>query len=80
MVRVEGKKGNLVLFNDRDFHGSEQPVAVGCTTLIFNYYKLNAFGGKVKVVIPALLSGLDHYNQNNLYTADYFFRRQKSCL
>lgn len=66
MVRVEGKAGDLVLFDDRGFHGPEQPVSVSRTVLIFDYYKLEAFGNKTKAPIPVIVNDLGRLNAKQL--------------
>ncbi len=66
MVKVHGKKGDLVLFDDRGFHGPEQPSKKDRTVLIFDYYKLNKFGRRTKMKIPVFLNDLGHLNSNQL--------------
>ena len=66
LVRIEGHKGDLVLFDDRGFHGPEQPVSVSRTVLIFDYYKNAVFGGATKGAIPALINDLGRLNERQL--------------
>jgi len=67
MVRVDGQAGDLVLFDDRGFHGPEQPVTVSRTVLIFDYYKLETFGHKSKAPIPVIINDLSHLNAKQLH-------------
>lgn len=67
LVRVEGKKGDLVLFDDRGFHGPEQPVPVSRTVIILDYYNVAMFGRKTKTPFPALLNDLGHLTTRQLH-------------
>jgi Phytanoyl-CoA dioxygenase (PhyH) len=66
LVRVEGNKGDLVLFDDRGFHGPEQPTIASRTVLLFDYYKDAVFGGATKMAIPALINDLGNLNERQL--------------
>lgn len=66
MVKVLGKKGDLILFDDRGFHGPEQPSKENRTVLIFDYYKSNKFGARTKMKIPVFLNDLGHLTKDQL--------------
>lgn len=63
LVRIEGKKGDLILFDDRGFHGPEQPTSVPRTVLLLDYYSRDMFKGRTKTPIPMLLPDLGHLDQ-----------------
>ncbi len=44
LVRVDGKAGDLVLFDDRGFHGPDQPAPVSRTVILLDYYRVATFG------------------------------------
>ena len=66
LIRVEGQKGDLVLFDDRGFHGPEQPVPVSRTVLIFDYYNVAVFGRMTKTPFPVFLNDLGHLTPRQL--------------
>ena len=66
MRRVEGRKGDLILFDDRGFHGPEQPVSVSRTVVIFDYYKVQVFGNFVKSPSPVFVTDLADLNKRQL--------------
>src|SRR5690606_22934788 len=62
MRRFDGKKGDVVLFDHRGFHGPEQPCSVSRTVLLGGFHKTKAFGDVVNTpfpVYPHCLTGLD---------------------
>lgn len=65
-VRIEGRKGDLVLFDDRGFHGPEQPVNVPRTVIIWDYYERKAFKNRTKTPIPVLPTDLGRLNERQL--------------
>lgn len=66
LVRIEGKKGDLILFDDRGFHGPQQPTSAPRTVLLFDYYSRATFQGRTKTPIPMLLPDLGHLDQRQL--------------
>ena len=66
MIKVQGKKGDFVLFDDLGFHGPEHPSKKNRTVLIFDYYKLKKFGYRTKMKIPVFLNDLGNLNMNQL--------------
>jgi hypothetical protein len=65
-VKIHGLKGDLILFDDRGFHGPEQPSRKDRTVLIFDYYKLSKFGQRGKMKIPVFLNDLGHLDLKQL--------------
>ena len=65
-VRVDGKCGDLVLFDDRGFHGPEQPTKVNRTVLVFDFYKVGVFGHDTKVPVPLFLNDVAHLDPHQL--------------
>jgi len=47
LVKIKGKKGDVILFNDIGFHGPDQPSKSDRLCLILDYYNVNIFGHKV---------------------------------
>ena len=43
----KGKKGDLILFDDRGFHGPDQPSKKDRRVLLLDYYRNNTFGSVV---------------------------------
>ena len=43
-VRCEGRKGDVVLFDDRGFHGPDQPSRTDRWVILLDYYRVNTFG------------------------------------
>lgn len=46
-VRVDGQKGDLVLFDDRGYHGPDLPSTKERTVILIDYYKIATFGRKI---------------------------------
>lgn len=66
LVRIEGRKGDLVLFDDRGFHGPEQPVGVARTVLLFDFYKNDVFGRATKAPLPMFINDLGGLDEHQL--------------
>jgi hypothetical protein len=43
-VRIDGLKGDIVLFDDRGYHGPEMPMPVSRTVILVDYYSTAVFG------------------------------------
>jgi len=56
-VRIEGKAGDFVIFDDRGFHGPDQPSFVQRTVILVDYYRVATFGRKL--VSPVALWSTD---------------------
>ena len=59
--RIDGKAGDLVLFDDRGFHGPDQPSSVPRTVILLDYYRVATFGRTQvapMLAYPADLGGL----------------------
>lgn len=44
LVRIDGQAGDFVLFDDRGFHGPDQPSRVQRTVILVDYYRVDTFG------------------------------------
>jgi len=44
MVRIDGKAGDFVIFDDRGFHGPDQPSRARRTVILVDYYRVDTFG------------------------------------
>lgn len=45
-TRIDGQRGDLVLFDDRGFHGPDQPSSHERTVILLDYYRVETFGHK----------------------------------
>lgn len=43
-IRLDGQKGDLVLFDDRGFHGPDQPATARRIVILLDYYRVKTFG------------------------------------
>lgn len=66
LVRIEGKAGDLVLFDDRGFHAPEQPVTVPRTVIILDYYDRTAFDAMTKTPLPVLATDLGRLSRRQI--------------
>ena len=66
LLRVEGNKGDVVLFNDLGAHGPEQPVKTHRKVLLGDYYNMDVFGFETKTAIPIFMSDLRGLNSEQL--------------
>lgn len=66
VVRIEGKCGDIVLFDDRGFHGPQQPCKTARTVLIWDTYKRETFGHLIKSSVPVLVPDLNRLSQRQL--------------
>lgn len=60
--RLDGKAGDLVLFDDRGFHGPDQPSRAQRTVVLLDYYRVKTFGrAQVSPILAYTcdLAGLD---------------------
>jgi hypothetical protein len=67
--RLDGKAGDVILFDDRGFHGPDQPATAERTVILLDYYRVKTFGHTQ--VTPSLmysadLAGLDTRQQRVL--------------
>lgn len=51
-VRVEGRKGDLVLFDDRGFHGPDHPSKKSRTAILVDYYRTDVLGNVQVTPLP----------------------------
>ena len=56
--RINGKKGDIVIFDEGGFHGPEQPVKNSRTVIISGFRSKKIFENKTKTEIPILNSSL----------------------
>ena len=50
-MRCDGQAGDLVLFDDRGFHGPDQPTNADRTVILLDYYRVDTLG-RVQVSMP----------------------------
>ena len=51
-TRIDGQRGDLVLFDDRGFHGPDQPSRSERTVILLDYYRVETFGRKQVAPFP----------------------------
>lgn len=66
MVPIKGKVGDVVLFDDRGFHGPDQPTHAQRLVIIFDYFSTKALGRVMKSPPPVLLNSLSHLDDHQL--------------
>tara|TARA_B100001059_G_C17821369_1_gene578500 strand:- start:1973 stop:2896 length:924 start_codon:yes stop_codon:yes gene_type:complete len=66
MLRINGKKGDLVIFDERGFHGPEQPVKTPRTVLLYGFQSKIATLNKSRTGIPVVISDLKDLDENQL--------------
>nr|AIE97705.1 hypothetical protein [uncultured marine thaumarchaeote KM3_02_B09] len=87
-VRCDGKKGDLVLFDDRGFHGPAQPSSHERLVIIVDYYRVSTFGRSQVSPMPIWSSDIARLSPRQLRAAgagatymirpeDYSFTRFK---
>jgi hypothetical protein len=58
-VRIEGRRGDVVVFDDRGFHGPTQPARASRLVMLLDWMNCAAWGGRVQVrPFPILTSDL----------------------
>jgi len=87
-VRCDGKRGDLVLFDDRGFHGPDQPSRTSRLVILIDYFRIATFGRMQVSPMPILSTDLAKMNDRQLRAAgmgatymvptmDYTFTRFK---
>ena len=64
--RIDGRAGDLVLFDDRGFHAPEQPTSATRTVFIFDYYSVKDLGRVTKSPPPLLINDLSHLDERKM--------------
>jgi len=68
-VRCDGKKGDLVLFDDRGFHGPDQPSQTSRLVILLDYYRVATFGRTQVSPMPIWSTDLAKMNARQLRAA-----------
>lgn len=58
LLRISGKSGDVIIFDETGFHGPEQPTSKERIALLSGYQLFEATNGKTRTQIPVLLSDL----------------------
>tara|TARA_B100000965_G_C19592700_1_gene758661 strand:+ start:2247 stop:3158 length:912 start_codon:yes stop_codon:yes gene_type:complete len=66
MRKINGKKGDLIIFDERGFHGPEQPVKVPRTVLLYGFQSKIATSNKSRTGIPVIISDLERLDMHQL--------------
>lgn len=64
--KIVGKAGDVVLFDERGFHGPEQPTKAERKVLLFGYQSRLATSNRARTGIPVIISDLEDLNQRQL--------------
>jgi len=65
-VKMVGKAGDILIFDDAGFHGPENPSKEDRTTLMFAYLRNTDFGGKIRNPAPIIPTSLNNINSEQL--------------
>lgn len=66
LYRIIGKRGDLIVFDERGFHGPEQPVTTSRTILLFGYQSCKATKNTTKTQNPVIINDLIDLNNRQL--------------
>ena len=80
-VRIDGLKGDLVIFDDRGFHGPAQPSTAQRTVILLDYYRVDTFGYFQVSPMPIWSSDIGRMSDKQLRVAgagaDYWIPPEK---
>ena len=62
---IKGLQGDLILFDDRGFHGPDQPSSKDRRVIIFDYYRDKTFGSTVVEPHKVKINDLEIFQKNN---------------
>jgi len=66
--RINGKKGDIIIFDERGYHGPEQPVTKARTVLLYGYQSIKASKNSTRTEIPILINHLNGLSVRQLNT------------
>ncbi len=79
-VRCDGRRGDLVLFDDRGFHGPDQPSRSDRLVILLDYYRVATFGRTQVTPMPVWSSDLGRLSSRQIKVlgagADYMVAPQ----
>lgn len=65
-VRVDGLKGDMVLFDDRGFHGPDQPSRADRLIVLIDYYRVATFGRTQVTPFPVWTNDLGRLSEKQM--------------
>ena len=68
IVRCDGRRGDLVVFDDRGFHGPDQPSKTDRSVILLDYYREDTFGHTVVTPHPIWSSDLAGLTLEEMHT------------
>ena len=68
LYRINGKKGDVIIFDERGYHGPEQPVKESRTVLLYGYQSIKASKNSTRTEIPILINHLKGLSVRQLNT------------
>ena len=80
-IRCDGRAGDLVLFDDRGFHGPDQPSSRDRTVILLDYYRVATFGHVQVAPMPLWSTDIGRLNERQRRAigigADYWFEPEE---
>ena len=68
-VRCDGLKGDLVLFDDRGFHGPDQPAKADRTVILLDYFRVETIGRLQVAPMPIWSTDIARLSEKQLQVA-----------
>lgn len=65
-TRIDGQRGDFVLFDDRGFHGPDQPSRTERTVILVDYYRVATFGRRQVAPLPIWSTDIGRLNARQL--------------
>ena len=69
--RINGKKGDIIIFDERGYHGPEQPVKATRTVLLYGYQSVKASKNSTRTEIPIIINHLKGLSIRQLNTIGF---------
>jgi len=66
LKKIVGKKGDMIIFDERGFHGPEQPVKTPRTVILFGYQSKVYTKNQSRTGIPIIISDMQNLNGRQL--------------
>ena len=69
--RIQGKIGDIIIFDERGYHGPEQPVKETRTVLLYGYQSIKATKNSTRTEIPIIINHLKGLSIRQLNTIGF---------
>ena len=67
--KIIGKAGDYIIFDERGYHGPEQPVKIPRTVILFGFQAITYTDNKSRTAIPVIISDLINLTKRQLKVA-----------